>query len=101
MADKISITRQNDHSHGAYYAAVDGSDRPAELTWMANGSVRIANHTWTPPEARGKGIALALVEAMVADAREQGFRIVPQCPYVAAQFRKHPEWSDLLGDLSA
>jgi predicted GNAT family acetyltransferase len=35
---------------------------------------------------------------MVADARAQGFTIVPQCPYVAAQFRKHPEWADLLAD---
>ena len=45
---------------------------------------------------RGGGVAQLLVEALVADAREQGFRIVPQCSYVAAQFRRHPEWADLL-----
>lgn len=95
MNDAISITREEEAGKGAYYAEVEGADRPAELTWVARGGARIANHTWTPPEARGKGIALKLVQALVADAKEQGFTIVPQCPYVEAQFRKHPEWADL------
>jgi predicted GNAT family acetyltransferase len=45
---------------------------------------------------RGQGVAQVLVEALVADARAQGFKIVPQCSYVAALFRRHPEWADLL-----
>lgn len=92
------ITITDDTTSGAYRIDVEGSDQPAELTWRARGKARIANHTFTPPAARGKGIALKLVKAMVADAREKGFTIVPQCPYVAAQFRKHPEWADLLAD---
>ena len=51
-----------------------------------------------PHEARGKGIAAALVDALIADARAEGFRIVPQCSYVEAAFRRHPEWADLLAD---
>jgi predicted GNAT family acetyltransferase len=47
---------------------------------------------------RGRGVAQFLVEALIADAREQGFRIVPQCSYVAVQFRRHPEWVDLLAE---
>lgn len=95
MAD-ISITRSGDAERGAYRAEVAGSEVPAELTWHARGSgVRVADHTFTPPQARGKGIALALVEAMVADAREEGFRISPLCPYVVVQFERHPDWADL------
>ena len=98
MSDlKITVTDEGDH--GAYRAEVEGADAPAELTWRSaldgEGDVRNANHTFTPPQARGKGIALKLVEAMVADAREQDFRIKPGCPYVAAQFDKHPDWADL------
>ena len=44
---------------------------------------------------RGQGIASALVEQLIADARREGFKIVPHCPFVAAQFDRHPEWSDL------
>ena len=95
----IEITDET--THGAYRAKVDGSDRPAELTWRARGSARIAEHTFTPPEARGKGIAAQLVEALIADAREKEFTIVPQCSYVAAQFRKHPEWSELRAEIES
>ncbi|MFN2099186.1 GNAT family N-acetyltransferase [Altererythrobacter sp. MF3-039] len=95
MSDTIDIIRTDETTHGAYRAEVEGADRQAELTWKARGKARIADHTFTPPEARGKGIALKLVKAMVAEARAQGFTIVPQCPYVEAQFRKHPEWADL------
>ncbi len=50
---------------------------------------------YTPPELRGRGIAQQLVETMVSDARQQGFTIEPQCSYVAALFRRHPDWADV------
>ena len=33
---------------------------------------------------------------MIADARSHGFRIIPLCPYVRAQYRRHPEWADVM-----
>lgn len=95
MTDPITITRSDETTHGAYRAEVPGASRPAELTWRARGNARIADHTFVPDEARGKGIAMKLVEALIADAREQGFTIEPQCSYVAAAFRRHPEWAEL------
>ena len=91
----ISITRSDETTHGAYYAEVPGARRAAELTWRARGSTRIADHTFVPPAARGGGIAMQLVEALVTDAREQGFTIEPACSYVDAAFRRHPEWAEL------
>ena len=79
-------------------AAHPEAGRPAELTWRALGPLRIADHTFVPPEMRGRGVAQQLVEALVADARQEGFKIVPECSYVAALFRRHPEWSDLLAE---
>ena len=95
MAETIAVRREDQTTHGAYRAAVPGGKRDAELTWVARGDTRIANHTWVPSEARGKGIAAALVEALVADAEREGFKIEPQCSYVAAAFRRHPEWAEL------
>ena len=98
MPDAIEITRSDEGTHGAYRAELPGAGRAAELTWVARGPLRIANHTFVPPEMRGRGVAQQLVEALVADARAQGFTIVPQCSYVDALFRRHPEWADLLAD---
>jgi uncharacterized protein len=96
VAQTITVTRTDETSHGAYRAELPGTDRPAVLTWRAMGPLRVADHTFVPPAMRGQGVAEKLVDALVADARAQGFRIVPQCSYVEALFRRHPEWADLL-----
>ena len=44
---------------------------------------------------RGQGVASALVERLIADARREGFKVVPKCPFVVAQFERHPEWADV------
>lgn len=92
----VTISHEDHTDHGRYVARIADSDAEGELTWKARGNdARVAHHTFTPPEMRGQGIAAELVRAMVADAREQGFKIVPQCPYVADKFDENPEWSDL------
>ena len=55
----------------------------------------VADHTYVPPSSRGHGLAEKLVNRLMADAQERGFKIEPLCSYVAAQFRRHPEWADL------
>ncbi|MGX7925014.1 GNAT family N-acetyltransferase [Tsuneonella sp. HG094] len=92
----IEITHEGNEAHGEYRAIVPGSNEVGRLTWRARGDARVADHTLVPPEIGGQGVAAALVDALVRDAREQGFTIVPQCSYVDAQFRRHPEWADLL-----
>lgn len=92
---EITITRHGDDKAGAYHAHVAGSDHIGRLTWVRRGAARVAEHTLVPPAIGGDGVAARLVEALVADAREQGFGIVPECSYVAAAFQRHPEWAAL------
>lgn len=92
----ITVTRELQAAHGRYVARVEGFPGEAELTFTRDDpSVVIASHTGTPVALRGQGVAMALVERLVADARAEGFRIVPLCSFVEAQFERHPEWSDL------
>lgn len=96
MAQEIAVSRTDSTTHGDYRAEMPGAREPALLTWRARGQTRIATRTFVPPELRGRGVAQRLVEALVADARAQGFTIVPQCSYVAALFKRRPDWADVL-----
>ncbi|GMM91724.1 GNAT family N-acetyltransferase [Qipengyuania sp. MTN3-11] len=94
--DSITIEHRDTPGGGEYRARTADGEHAGELTWHPRGEdVRVADHTGVPPAMRGRGIAERLVEALIADAREKGFRIVPACSYVAAQFRRRPDWSDL------
>ena len=94
--DSVTISHDARGDRGEYLARLAGSTATGRLTWVGRGGARVADHTLVPPEIGGRGVAARLVEAMVADARAQGFTIVPQCSYVAAAFARHPEWADLL-----
>ena len=91
----IAITRHETGAHGEYRAHVAGSDHIGRLTWAERGGARAAEHTIVPKEIGVRGVAARLVEAMVADARENHFKIVPVCSYVVKKFDEHPEWADV------
>ena len=91
----LEITRHDENTSGEYHAHVPGSDAVGRLTWVQRGDSRVAEHTLVPSEIGGRGVAAALVQEMVSDARSEGFTIVPQCSYVEAQFKRHPDWADL------
>ena len=93
--EATTISRHDEGTHGEYRAAVTGSAAIGRLTYQRRGNTLVADHTLVPPEIGGKGVAAKLVEALIADAREAGDKIVPQCSYVEAAFRRHPEWAEL------
>ncbi|WP_309623558.1 GNAT family N-acetyltransferase [Novosphingobium sp.] len=92
---EVTITRHGNDQSGEYHAHVAGETAIGRLTWVSRDGARVAEHTLVPPEIGGRGVAGKLVEALISDAREQGFKIVPQCSYVAAQFKLHPDWAKL------
>ena len=93
---EMSITHHRDGNRGEYRACSPDNGACGKLTYVEAGpGVRLVDHTLVPPALRGRGIAARLVEALVADARAERFRIVPQCSYVAVAFRRHPEWAEL------
>jgi predicted GNAT family acetyltransferase len=53
-------------------------------------------HTFVPPALEGRGLARALLDRAIADARAEGARIEPLRSYVRAVFQRTPEWADLL-----
>jgi predicted GNAT family acetyltransferase len=94
-----TITREESPTRGRYVARLSGHAGEGELAYSRTSkTLIIAEHTAVDPTLRGKGIALALVRRLVDDARAEGFKVYPLCPYVNAERRKHPDWADVFQD---
>lgn len=97
MSQAITITHNEGASEGRYEARVAGRDGMGKLTYSRVSPTKIiAEHTVVDNSLRGTGVATALVERLVADARSNGVTVVPQCSFVVAQRERHPEWSDVM-----
>ncbi|AUH32096.1 GNAT family N-acetyltransferase [Paracoccus tegillarcae] len=95
MSD-ITITKEDGDRRGRYVARIEGIDAEGEITFTHRGpDIISADHTGVPDDMGGKGVAKALLAFMLEDARASGFRIIPICPFVGAQYARHPEWQEL------
>ncbi|TKT75317.1 GNAT family N-acetyltransferase [Aquamicrobium sp. LC103] len=96
MSDELPIEIEETGTKGRYIVrGADGAE--AEMTFTRAGQHQlIIDHTEVPDAFRGQGVGLRLVTRAVEDARAAGKTIIPLCPFAAAQFRRHPEWSDVL-----
>jgi predicted GNAT family acetyltransferase len=89
------VTREDRPSGGRWHVVLDGHE--AEMTFSrASATLIIIDHTAVPDALRGRGVGEALVERAVLDARREGFRIIPLCPFAKSQFERHPDWHDVL-----
>lgn len=95
MSDNIKIEREETDSKGRYVIRLDGAE--AEMTYSRAGEkMIIIDHTGVPDSLQGRGLGVKLVERGVEDARREGRKVIPLCPYAKAQIEKHPEWRDVL-----
>ena len=97
MSDELApIQIEETGSKGRYFLGAPGG-AVAEMTFSKVGEhMFIIDHTEVPDAFRGQGAGLKLVTRAVEDARAMGKKIIPLCPFANAQFRRHPEWADVL-----
>ena len=53
-------------------------------------------HTEVPAELAGKGVGNAIVLKTLNYIKDNGFSLVPLCPFVAAYIKRHPEWETIV-----
>lgn len=94
MMTGFTIRKELSGRGGRFVIYKEGGE--AELTFTRRATDLVsADHTGVPDAFRGTGAGKALVEALIADARAEGYRILPLCSFVEAQRRRHPEWAGL------
>ena len=68
----------------------------AFVRYRSSARVRTFVHAEVPSVQRSNGLGSALARGALELARTQGYKIVPQCPFIAAYIGKHPEFQDLV-----
>ena len=96
MNDALVIDREESETKGCYRAVIEG--HRAEMTYSRAGAAMIIiDHTEVPDALRGRGVGEALVRRAVEDARAEGRRVLPLCPFAKARIARHTDWQDVLG----
>ena len=92
--DKIEI-RLDEKGYGGFYA-IEGTEELGEMEISVTGDELTVYHTEVVPKAEGKGLAKKMLAAMVDYARKNALKVIPLCPFVHAQFKRHPdEYADI------
>ena len=89
----LTVHHSVDGTKGRYFIRHEKGESALTYSIMSPEMV-IADHTEVAAGLEGKGVGLVLLAQFIKDARANGLKIVPLCPFVNAQRRKHPEWAD-------
>lgn len=87
--DEVNLNL-NEKGHGAFFI-LDGVEPLGEMVVSIDGKNLTVYHTEVAAQVEGKGFAKKMLDEMVAYARKNGLKVIPLCPYVHAQFKRHPE----------
>lgn len=90
--NQVQIT--HNPAENRFETTIDG--KLSKLDYIQNGKNFVITHVGVHPSLRGHGVAGKIVEAGLAYARENSFRVVPMCSYAAAYIRRHPEHAELM-----
>ena len=73
-----------------FLAVVDGYKALLEYRMLDEHTIDM-HHTFVPNELRGKGVAAVLAKTALDYAKEQDYKVVPSCSYIAVYLQRHPQ----------
>lgn len=53
-------------------------------------------HTEVPPELGGQGVGSKIVKAALDFAKDNGLRVLPECPFVKNYIERHDSYQDIV-----
>lgn len=84
---KLNIQEGEPSSFDIY----DEDGKAGEMIFDIKDNDLTVYHTEVEPAKEGKGYAKMLLDAMVAYVRENRLMVIPMCPYVHIQFKRHED----------
>ena len=89
------MTQLHDNTDAQQYE-LDVGGETVFARYRKDGGVLTLLWVEAPATLRGTGAAGRLMKLVAAEARAQGWSIVPVCGYAAAWLRRSPEFRDLI-----
>lgn len=80
----------------ARFVADIGNDAAYLSYRELSGRILDLNHTYVPEPLRGRGIASRLTVQALQYAQDNGYRVVPSCPFVARYIAGHAKYRGLV-----
>jgi hypothetical protein len=90
----MSNTVTDNTALNRYELITDGGT--AFVRYRSVTGIRTFTHAEVPKALEGHGLGSELARGALELARTQGYKIVPQCPFIADFIAKHPEYRDLV-----
>ncbi|MBI1768839.1 MAG: N-acetyltransferase [Bacteroidetes bacterium] len=87
--DEIQL-KLEPNGQGAFVIEHEG-ERLAEMVIAVDKQNVTVYHTEVSEKLKGQGVASKLLAAMVDHARKHQLKVIALCPFVTAQFKRHPE----------
>ncbi|MCD2443547.1 N-acetyltransferase [Agromyces sp. SYSU K20354] len=88
-AAEVDIVRSDERQR---YDLTVGGRRAGVSQFRLEPGTIVFTHTIVRPEFEGMGLGSRLAKFVLDDAVARGERIVPECPFIAAYLRRHPEY---------
>jgi uncharacterized protein len=78
------------------YAARLDDEVVGIAAYYRQGDIITFTHTEVAGQVEGQGIGSRLARYALDDARAQGWRVRPRCPFIRDYLDRHPEYADLV-----
>jgi len=96
MTDRKSSDVVDNTAESRFELALGGGDVAIANYRRTDSGALIIPHTEVPPAYRGQGIAGILAQGVFDIARTRGIKLILRCSYMAAWFKRHPDYADVV-----
>ena len=63
-----------------------------------NDNIMYLTHTEVPNALGGKGVGKNIVDQTLHYMQDNGYKLAPLCPFVAAYLKRNPDWQSILAN---
>ena len=95
MPEQTQITVRDNPDEQRFEAIDESGELLAISTYRRYEDRIVFVHTEVSDDAEGQGVGSDLVRTALDQVREEGLRVVAQCPFVKEWIRRHPDYADL------